>query len=342
MVYRRLIHHCSGEPSPPGLFEIFMNFPWRSSGVWYFRLGVTQCNCLTQSVVIRFSCRTNISANSISAGCDLTSLFPRFIVRGTLIHWFSPHTPSLEHSTGWLYCCNCWARHTSMESSQKQQPIYVISFCVFCLPQFYCWSHGSLLLPLDQNLLSITCYAFRSLSIMSSAVGVIVLQIYTILRRAAGIIIHMELISGEIRFRSSPWTLSDTSIRAYAAYISGILINVVGFAGASAPCCPFWSFPHADRFSSWQECPTCRYSNLSNVVLHRLWCFCTDLCSTQYFFPCTRFFNRREILGGRLIKCLWCQREHWRDKWLYMLTSRQKAAKYIYCCGGGMSYETVI
>ena len=74
---------------------------------------------------------------------------------------------------------------------------------------------------------------------MSSAVGVIVLQIYTILRRAAGIIIHMELISGEIRFRSSPGILADTSIRAYAAYISGILINVVGFAGASAPCCPF-------------------------------------------------------------------------------------------------------
>ena len=27
------------------------------------------------------SYRTNISANSISAGCDLTALFPRFVVR---------------------------------------------------------------------------------------------------------------------------------------------------------------------------------------------------------------------------------------------------------------------
>ena len=38
------------------------------------------------------------------------------------------------------------------------------------------------------------------------------------------------------------WIVTDTCIRAYAAYISGILINVVGFAGASASCCFSWFF----------------------------------------------------------------------------------------------------
>jgi len=67
---------------------------------------------------------------------------------------------SLEHSTRWLYCCNCWTSHTSMESSQKQQPVHVISFCVFCFPQLYRWSHGLLLSRLAPILFSITCYAF--------------------------------------------------------------------------------------------------------------------------------------------------------------------------------------
>ena len=129
-----------------------------------------------------------------------------------------------------------------MESSQKQQPVHVISFCVFCFPQLHCWSHGLLLSRLALILLSIMCYAFRSLNTMSFAADVIVLQICTMLRRAAGIITHTELIAGALRFRSDSWIIADTCIRAYAAYISGILINVVGFAGASASCCVSWSF----------------------------------------------------------------------------------------------------
>ena len=167
----------------------------------------------------------------------LCSLVLLYVVFFTLKRWIPSHISSLEHSTRWLYCCNCWASHTSMESSQKQQPVHVISFCVFCFPQLYRWSHGLLLSRLAPILFSITCYAFRSLSTMSFAADVIVLPICTTLRRAAGTITHTELIAGALRFRSNSWIVADTCIRAYAAYISGILINVVGFAGASASCC---------------------------------------------------------------------------------------------------------
>ena len=48
-----------------------------------FRLGIPTLFCPRFSWPIMLLYRLNISANSISAGCDLTSLMPRYIVRGS-------------------------------------------------------------------------------------------------------------------------------------------------------------------------------------------------------------------------------------------------------------------
>lgn len=84
-------------------------------------------------------CSLNISANSIAAGCDLTALWPRYIVRinirvripypcGTYI-WRT------EHPQGRLYSGDCRDLHAPVEPAQKQQQLYLVPFCLFRVPE---------------------------------------------------------------------------------------------------------------------------------------------------------------------------------------------------------------
>jgi len=71
-VYRCLFHYCSGR------HLLDFNFIRELMPV-FLRWGMEKDTCYCRdSCFIRS--RTNISANSVSAGCDLTALFPRFIV----------------------------------------------------------------------------------------------------------------------------------------------------------------------------------------------------------------------------------------------------------------------
>ncbi|EED78413.1 predicted protein, partial [Postia placenta Mad-698-R] len=123
---------------------------------------------------------TNISANSISAGCDLTALFPRFINirRGGYI-------------AAVVGLCMCpW----NLLKSSNNFTTYLSAYTIF----------------------------------LSAIAGVMITDYY---------VIH----KGHYRVKDLYHTDNDGwykysrgfNIRAYAAYVAGILINVVGFAGAT-------------------------------------------------------------------------------------------------------------
>lgn len=57
----------------------FLHVAWVCIQIWYHQVLLS--NNLSK-LDLWGSYSTNISANSISAGCDLTALFPRFVVRG--------------------------------------------------------------------------------------------------------------------------------------------------------------------------------------------------------------------------------------------------------------------
>ena len=80
MVYCRLVHHRTGEHSRQlRFFEFYkLDVAWVCIQIWYHQILLSN-NLLQPN--LWGSYRTNISANSISAGCDLTALFPRFVVR---------------------------------------------------------------------------------------------------------------------------------------------------------------------------------------------------------------------------------------------------------------------
>ncbi|KAK7681363.1 hypothetical protein QCA50_015454 [Cerrena zonata] len=128
---------------------------------------------------------TNISANSISAGCDLTALFPRFlnIRRGGFI-------------------------------------AAIVGLCM--LP----WN-------LLKSSNSFTSYLSAYSVFLSSIAGVMITDYYVIRK-------------GHYRLKDlySPkkdgwyYYTYGVNFRAYAAYIAGILINVVGFAGATGRSVP--------------------------------------------------------------------------------------------------------
>ncbi|KAF9482302.1 hypothetical protein BDN70DRAFT_443613 [Pholiota conissans] len=128
---------------------------------------------------------TNISANSISAGCDLTALFPRFI--------------------------------------NIRRGGYIAAIVGICM--------------LPWNLLkssnSFTSYLSAYSVFLSSIAGVMITEYYVIRRGHYNV---ADLYKAE----KGTWYYYTYGInfRAYAAYIAGILINVVGFAGATGRTVP--------------------------------------------------------------------------------------------------------
>ncbi|CAA7270210.1 unnamed protein product [Cyclocybe aegerita] len=128
---------------------------------------------------------TNISANSISAGCDLTALFPRFI--------------------------------------NIRRGGYVAAIVGLCM--------------LPWNLLkssnSFTSYLSAYSVFLSSIAGVMIMEYYVI-RRGHYAVADLY----DARKDGWYWYTWGINFRAYAAYIAGILINVVGFAGATGRTVP--------------------------------------------------------------------------------------------------------
>ncbi|KAI3618172.1 uridine permease [Moniliophthora roreri] len=128
---------------------------------------------------------TNISANSVSAGCDLTALFPRFINirRGGYI----------AAIVG--FAILPW----KLLSSSNKFTSYLSAYSVF----------------------------------LSSIAGVMITE-YFIIRRG-----HYRVADlYHARREGWYWYTYGINWRAYAAYIAGILINVVGFAGATGRTVP--------------------------------------------------------------------------------------------------------
>ncbi|KAJ7267010.1 permease for cytosine/purines, uracil, thiamine, allantoin-domain-containing protein [Mycena haematopus] len=129
--------------------------------------------------------RTNISANSVSAGCDLTALFPRFI--------------------------------------NIRRGGYVAAIVGLCM--------------LPWNLLkssnSFTSYLSAYSVFLSSIAGVMITEYYLIRKG------HYRVADLYHNRRDGwYWYTYGINFRAYAAYIAGILINVVGFAGATGRTVP--------------------------------------------------------------------------------------------------------
>ncbi|KAF7968336.1 hypothetical protein HWV62_30959 [Athelia sp. TMB] len=128
---------------------------------------------------------TNISANSISAGCDLTSLMPRFINirRGGYI-------------------------------------AAIIGFCI--LPWNFLKSSSTF-----------TSYLSAYSVFLSSIAGVMITEYYFIRRG------HYRMTDlYDLRRDGWYYYTYGVNLRAYAAYIAGIIINVVGFAGATGRTVP--------------------------------------------------------------------------------------------------------
>lgn len=122
---------------------------------------------------------TNIAANSVSAGTDMTALLPRFI--------------------------------------NIRRGSYICAVIGLCINPWYLLSDAS----------SFTTYLSAYSVFLSSIAGVIVCDYY-VLRK--GYLQVRDLYSAE---KQCPYHYTlGCNWRAYAAYICGIAINVVGFAGA--------------------------------------------------------------------------------------------------------------
>ncbi|KAH6896254.1 permease for cytosine/purines, uracil, thiamine, allantoin-domain-containing protein [Coprinopsis sp. MPI-PUGE-AT-0042] len=162
-----------GEPiwSPIELLGRFLdNNPSSATrfGVWYIAFSF---------IVAQLG--TNISANSISAGCDLTAL-PRFI--------------------------------------NIRRGGYIAAIVGLCMLP---WN-----LLKDSN--SFTSYLSAYSVFLSSIAGVMITEYYVI-RRGHYRVADLYTASKDGWY----YYTYGVNFRAYAAYISGILINVVGFAGAT-------------------------------------------------------------------------------------------------------------
>ncbi|PFH48676.1 hypothetical protein AMATHDRAFT_64886 [Amanita thiersii Skay4041] len=143
-------------------------------GVWFIGMSFTIAQL-----------GTNISANSVSAGCDLTALCPRFINirRGGYI-------------------------------------AAIVGICI--LP----WN-----LLKDSN--RFTSYLSAYSVFLSSIAGVMITEYYLIRKG------HYRVKDLYNSYRHGwYWYTWGINFRAYAAYIAGILINVVGFAGATGRSVP--------------------------------------------------------------------------------------------------------
>ncbi|KAN0131668.1 Permease for cytosine/purines, uracil, thiamine, allantoin domain containing protein [Lactarius tabidus] len=171
-----------GEPvwSPVDLLDRFLDdHPSHATrfGVWF----ISTAFIIAQ--IEKYS--TNISANSISAGCDLTALLPRFI--------------------------------------NIRRGGYIAAIVGLCI--------------LPWNLLKssngFTSYLSAYSVFLSSIAGVMITE-YFLVRKG-----HYR-IADLYSPRSDGWYYYTfgVNLRAYAAYIAGILINVVGFAGATGRTVP--------------------------------------------------------------------------------------------------------
>ncbi|KIM26777.1 hypothetical protein M408DRAFT_177502 [Serendipita vermifera MAFF 305830] len=123
---------------------------------------------------------TNISANSVSAGCDLTALFPRFI---------------------------------NIRRGGYVAAIVGLAMCPWNLLK-------------DSN--SFTSYLSAYSVFLSSIAGVMITE-YWVIRKG-----HYRVADLYTTKRDGWYNyFFGINLKAYAAYISGIVINVVGFAGAT-------------------------------------------------------------------------------------------------------------
>ncbi|EIN08478.1 NCS1 nucleoside transporter family [Punctularia strigosozonata HHB-11173 SS5] len=128
---------------------------------------------------------TNISANSISAGCDLTALFPRFI--------------------------------------NIRRGGYIAAIVGFCILPWNFLKNGN----------NFTTYLSAYSVFLSSIAGVMITD-YWVIRRG-----HFKTSDLYRTHRDGwYWYTGGVNFRAYAAYIAGIVINVVGFAGATGRSVP--------------------------------------------------------------------------------------------------------
>lgn len=88
-------------------------------------------------------------------------------------------------------------------------------------------------------------------------------------------------------------------LRAYTAYIAGILINVVGFAGASELTPRSRCTDTKLVFSSWADSPSRSYPDIRSIVLYGLWGFCTRLLGFESCFSSGRCC--RQVRGNRRV-----------------------------------------
>ncbi|THH28962.1 hypothetical protein EUX98_g5222 [Antrodiella citrinella] len=180
--------------SPVDLLEKFLDDqPSHATrfGVWFIAAAfiIAQLGSvffiLTVESVYSNHHSTNISANSISAGCDLTALFPRFI--------------------------------------NIRRGGYIAAVVGICM--------------LPWNLLkssnSFTSYLSAYSVFLSSIAGVMITD-YWVIRKGHYRVKDLYSASHDGWY----WYTYGVNFRAYAAYIAGIVINVVGFAGATGRIVP--------------------------------------------------------------------------------------------------------
>ncbi|EKM57523.1 uncharacterized protein PHACADRAFT_170776 [Phanerochaete carnosa HHB-10118-sp] len=163
--------------SPIDLLDKFLdNSPSHATrfGVWFIA---------TAFIIAQLG--TNISANSISAGCDLTALFPQYINirRGGFV-------------------------------------AAVVGICM--LP----WN----LLKSSNNFSSY----LSAYSVFLSSIAGVMISDYWLVRRGRYRVKDLYTTDRQAWY----WYTYGINFRAYAAYIAGILINVVGFAGATGRTVP--------------------------------------------------------------------------------------------------------
>ncbi|KAG1896596.1 permease for cytosine/purines, uracil, thiamine, allantoin-domain-containing protein [Suillus fuscotomentosus] len=156
--------------SPVDLLGVFLDddpSPATRFGVWFIAFSF---------IIAQIG--TNICANSVSAGCDLTALFPRFvnIRRGGYIS-----------AIVGLFMCP-W----NLVSSSSRFSSYVSAYSVF----------------------------------LSAIAGVMATEYWSVRKGH-----HNVADSNVTRKGSWYWYNYGFNPRAYAAYVAGIAINVVGFAG---------------------------------------------------------------------------------------------------------------
>ncbi|KAL4079373.1 permease for cytosine/purines, uracil, thiamine, allantoin-domain-containing protein [Scleroderma citrinum] len=148
-------------------------------GVWFISVSFIIAQVGVQSVYYLSDWRTNISANSVSAGCDLTALFPRFI---------------------------------NIRRGGYVAAVVGLSMCPWNLLK-------------SSN--SFTSYLSAYSVFLGSIAGVMVTEYYVI-RKGHYNVAHLYATNRDTWY----WYTYGVNFRAYIAYIAGILINVVGFAGA--------------------------------------------------------------------------------------------------------------